>query len=76
MGGTWKPCAAQIKTNKEMMGAPLSPLWPGGPRGGARTGDWAGRERRRGGREGEREKGREWGEEEEEEEKGGGHFEI
>lgn len=25
------------------MGAPLSPLWPGGPRGGARTGDWGGR---------------------------------
>jgi len=24
MGRTWKPCAAQIKTNKEMMGAPLS----------------------------------------------------
>lgn len=38
MGGTWKPCAAQIKTNKEMMGAPLSPLWPGGP-WGARTRD-------------------------------------
>lgn len=32
------------------MGAPLSPLWPGGPRG-ARTGDWAGRRRRDGGRE-------------------------
>lgn len=30
IGRTWKPCAAQIKTNKEMMGAPLSPHWPGG----------------------------------------------
>jgi len=53
MGGTWKPCAAQIKTNKEMMGAPLSPLWPGGPRG-ARAGDWAGR--KGGGKKGERER--------------------
>lgn len=58
MGGTWKPCAAQIKTNKEMMGAPLSPLWPGGPRG-ARTG----RLRREG--TGRRERRREGGVEEE-----------
>lgn len=38
------------------MGAPLSPLWPGGPRG-ARTGDWRGREREKkeeGGRKGGR----------------------
>lgn len=34
MGGTWKPCAAQIKTNKEMMGAPLSLHLPGGEKGG------------------------------------------
>lgn len=36
MGRTWKPCAAQIKTNKEMMGAPLSPHWPGGEEQGKR----------------------------------------
>lgn len=55
MGGTWKPCAAQIKTNKEMMGAPLSPLWPGGPRGGReRETGQGGKEEEVGGRERER----------------------
>lgn len=44
MGRTWKPCAAQIKTNKEMMGAPLSPHWPGGEVQGERR-----RTRERGG---------------------------
>ena len=63
MGGTWKPCAAQIKTNKEMMGAPLSPLWPGG-RGGRERETGGGRRRRRRRR-------REEEEEEEEEERGG-----
>lgn len=35
------------------MGAPLSPLWPGGPRG-ARTGEWGGRGGGGGGSEGRR----------------------
>jgi len=36
IGRTWKPCAGQIKTNKEMMGAPLSLHWPGGEEQGKR----------------------------------------
>lgn len=39
------------------MGAPLSPLWPGGPRG-ARMGDWGGRGEGGGGREGWRKRRR------------------
>lgn len=49
MGRTWKPCAAQIKTNKEMMGAPLSLHWPGGEEQGKRK---RSREREGGGRPG------------------------